>query len=469
MNLHRFYAFLPAALLSIPFAALAQSIPDAHEWLSTSDRSSAFTPQPDALHFSAATGDAPAITVNDMQQFQTIEGFGFAVTGGSAELLMKMSPDKRSALLKQIFSPDGDGIGASYIRLSIGSSDMNDHVYSYDDMPAGQADPSLAKFSLAPDESTVIPVVKQILAIDPKIKILGSPWSPPAWMKTNDDVKGGHLKPEYYGAYAQYFTKYVEGMKAEGIPITAITVQNEPLNPKNTPSMAMFADEEGAFIGNDLGPAFAAAGIKTEIQVYDHNPDVPSYPLSILADPTASKYVAGTAFHLYGGDASTFTSVHNQYPNKNLYMTEQSVTQWPGSTGLDITEPIESVMIGSTRNWSRNVLLWNLAADPNAGPHTSNGGCGSCYGAITLDGDKVTLNVAYYVAAHFSKFVRPGSVRIGSSELDQLYTAAFLTPDGKIVLVADNTGNFSKTFRIVYHGQSATATLPSESVATFVW
>ncbi len=469
MILQRFHALIPVVLLSLPFTAQAQTIPDAHVWLSTVDHSSAFTEQQAALHFSAAAGDEPAITVNDMQQYQPIEGFGFAVTGGSAQLLMKMGASKRSELLKLIFSPEGDGIGTSYIRLSIGSSDMNDHVYSYDDMPPGQTDPSLTKFGLTSDEADVIPVVKEILAIDPQLKILGSPWSAPAWMKTNDDVRDGHLKPELYGAYAQYFVKYVEGMKAEGIPITAITVENEPLNPKNTPSMVMFADEEGSFIGKYLGPAFEAAGIKTEIQLYDHNPDVPSYPLSILADPLAGKYTVGTAFHLYGGDAGTFTAVHNAYPNKNLYMTEQSVTQWPGSTSLDIAEPVDRVMIGATRNWSRNALLWNLAADPHAGPHTNNGGCPSCYGAITLDGDQATFNVAYYVAAHFSKFVRPGSVRIGSTELEQLPTVAFLTPEGKVVLVAANTGNFPKTFRIIYHGQNVTATLPSESVATYVW
>lgn len=469
MNLQRFFAFIAGVSLSLALTAQAQSVPDAHVWLSTPDHASAFTEQTQALQFSKATGDSPAITVNDMQQFQPIEGFGFAVTGGSAELLMKMSPAKRSELLKLIFSPEGEGIGASYIRLSIGSSDMNDHVYSYDDMPKGQTDPTLAKFSLAPDEAEVIPVVKEILAIDPQIKILGSPWSAPAWMKTNDDVRDGHLKPEFYSAYAQYLTKYVQGMSAAGIPIAAITVENEPLNPKNTPSMVVLADEADTLIGKYLGPAFEAAGIKTEIQLYDHNPDVASYPLSILGDPVAGKYVAGTAFHLYGGDASTFTAVHDAYPNKNLYMTEQSVTQWPGSEGLDIAEPVERVMIASTRNWSRNVLLWNMDADPHAGPHTNNGGCGGCYGAITLDGDKVKFNVAYYVAAHFSKFVRPGSVRIGSSEMEQLSTAAFLTPDGKIVLVVDNTGNFAKTFRIAYHGQSVTATLPSESVATYVW
>jgi glucosylceramidase len=407
--------------------------------------------------------------VNDMQQFQPIEGFGFAVTGGSAQLLMRMSQEKRTALLKQIFSPEGDGIGASYIRVSIGSSDMNDHVYSYDDMPAGQTDPELKNFSLAPGRAEVIPVLKEILAIDPKIRILGSPWSAPAWMKTNDDVRGGELKPEDYGAYAQYLVKYIEGMSAEGIPITAITVENEPLNPKNTPSMVVFASEEDAFVGKYLGPAFEAAGIKTEIQLYDHNPDVPSYPLSILADPVAGKYAIGTAFHLYGGDSSTLTDVHNQYPNKNLYLTEQSVSERPGSATIGIAEAVSRVLIGATRNWGRNVLLWNLAADPHAGPHTNNGGCTGCFGAITLDGDKATLNVAYYAAEHFSKFVRPGSVRIGSNELEQLSTVAFLTPEGKIVLVVANTGNFPKDFQIEYHGKFVETTMPSESAGTYVW
>jgi glucosylceramidase len=442
-------------------------------WLTTVDKSQLFSLESRPPQFSgtsdAQTPDISVVTVNDMQQFQPIEGFGFAVTGGSAQLLMQMSPDKRKTLLKEIFSTDGDGIGVSYIRVTVGSSDMNDHVYSYDDMPAGETDPELKKFSLAPDHADVIPVLKEILAIDPDVKILASPWSAPAWMKTNDDVRGGHLKPECYGAYAQYLVRYIEGMKAEGIPITAITVENEPLNPKNTPSMVVFADEEDKFIGKYLGPAFEQAGIKSEIQLYDHNPDVPSYPLSILADPVAGKYATGTAFHLYGGESDALTEVHLAYPNKNLYLTEQSVTQWPESNTIDIAEPVSRVLIGATRNWARNVLLWNLAADPHAGPHTNNGGCTGCFGAITLNGDSVTFNVAYYALGHFSKFVRPGSVRVGSSELEQLSTVAFLTPAGKVVLVADNTGNFPKTFQIVYHGQSLTTTVPSESVATYVW
>jgi len=465
----RVFLSLFAVLTFLPSASQAQSLPDAHLWLTTVDRSALLTEQQPSLAFSASAQHLPTITVNDMQQFQPIEGFGFAVTGGSAQLLMRMTPARRTALLKQIFTTQGDGIGVSYIRVSIGSSDMNDHAYSYDDMPAGQADPDLAKFSLTTDRADVIPVLKEILAINPHIRILGSPWSAPAWMKTNDDVRGGSLKPEFYGAYAQYLVKYIQAMQSEGIHLTAITVENEPLNPKNTPSMAMFASEEAEFIGKYLGPAFEKAGVKTEIQVYDHNPDVPSYPLSILGDPVAGKYVAGTAFHLYGGAADTFTKVHNAYPNKNLYMTEQSVTQHPGSKMIDIAEPVQRVLIESARNWSRNVLLWNLAADPHAGPHTNNGGCTGCYGAITLDGDNAILNVAYYALAHFSKFVPAGSVHIGSSQLEQLATVAFVTPEGKIVLVVSNTGNFSKTFHIAYHGETLTTTMPSESVGTYVW
>jgi glucosylceramidase len=456
-------------MLFVPVLSKAQETPGVQLWLTTADRSALFSPQTAVLHFSDSGNQLPTVEVNDMQQFQKIEGFGFALTGGSAQLLMRMTPERRTALLKDIFSTEGDGIGVSYLRVSIGSSDMNDHVFSYDDMPKGETDPDLARFSLAADRADVIPALKEILAINPGIKILGSPWSAPAWMKTNDDVKGGNLKPEFYGAFAKYFVKYVEGMKAEGIAINAITVENEPLNPKNTPSMAMFAAEEERFIAGFLGPAFEKAGIKTQIQIYDHNLDVPSYPLSILKDPVASKYVDGTAFHLYGGDTHALSEVHDLYPNKNLYLTEQSVTEHPSEGTIGIAEPVSHVLIGATRNWSRNVLLWNLAADPKFGPHTNNGGCTMCAGAITLDGDNAKFNVAYYAAAHFSKFVRPGSVRIGSTELDQLYNVAFLTPDGKVVLVVANTGNFAKTFQIEYHGRCLSTTLPEESVGTYVW
>lgn len=446
---------------------------DAQLWLTTADRSALLSLQSAPLHFSDSASeskdDFPVVEVNDMAQYQGIDGFGLALTGGSAQLLMRMEPGQRNSLLQELFGTQGNSIGVSYLRLTIGASDMNDHVFSYDDLPPGQTDVDLSKFNLGPDRDDVIPILKQILAINPRIKILGSPWSAPAWMKTNDDVKGGHLKPEFYGTFAKYFVKYIENMKAEGIAIDTITIENEPLNPKNTPSMVVFAPEEDSFVAKYLGPAFHEAGIKTKILLYDHNPDVASYPLSILADPDASRYVDGTAFHLYGGDSSTLTKVHDEYPNKNLYLTEQSITQDPGNGPLDIAASIARVLIGGTRNWSRNVLLWNLAADPQAGPHTNNGGCTMCWGAVTLDGNNATRNVAYYALAHFSKFVPPGSLRVASTESEQLSTVAFLTPEGKVVVVISNTGNFSKTFHVRYHGRSFTTTLPEESAGTYVW
>ncbi len=459
---------LCAVLFCSAISARTQEPGEVRVWLTTADRSQLMTLQKEPLHFSASANTLPTIHVNDDQQYQSIDGFGFAVTGGSAQLLMRMDPAQRGALLKELFATSGESIAVSYLRVSIGSSDMNANVYSYDDLPEGQTDVEMAKFSLDPDRADVIPILKEILAINPHIRILGSPWSAPAWMKTNQNAKGGSLKPEFYGAYAEYFVKYVQGMKAQGIPIDAVTVQNEPLNPKNTPSMVVFAAEEDTFIAKYLGPAFHKAGIDTKILLYDHNADAPSYPLSILADHQAGKFVDGIAFHLYGGEVSTLTKVHDEYPNKNLYLTEQSVTEAPGDP-LGIAAAITWVMVGATRNWSRNVLLWNLAADPNNGPHTNNGGCTGCRGAITLDGNKVTRNVAYYTVAHFSKFVPPGSVRIGSNELEQLGDVAFRTPDGKIVLVLSNTANFPTTVSVRYHGKVLTTTLPAESVGTYVW
>jgi glucosylceramidase len=459
---------LCVVLLCQAISAGAQEPGEVQLWLTTADRSQLLTLQRKPLHFSDSATTVPTIDVNDDQQYQSMDGFGFAVTGGSAQLLMRMESAQRAALLKELFATSGEDIAVSYLRLTIGSSDMNDHVYSYDDLPAGQTDAKMTKFSLGPDRMDVIPVLKEILAINPRIRILGSPWSAPAWMKTNQNSKGGALKPEFYGAYAAYFVKYIQAMKAEGIRIDAVTVQNEPLNPKNTPSMVVFAAQEDTFIAKYLGPAFHSAGIDTKILLYDHNADAPSYPLSILADHEAAKFVDGIAFHLYGGDVSTLTKVHDQYPNKNLYLTEQSVTESPGDP-LGIAGSVSWVMIGATRNWSRNVLLWNLAADPNSGPHTDNGGCTGCRGAITLDGDKVTRNIAYYTVAHFSKFVPPGSVRIGSNELEQLGTVAFQTADGKIVLVLSNTANFPTTVSVRYHGRVFATTLPEESVGTYLW
>ena len=419
------------------------------------------------------------IKVDPSRTYQTIDGYGWALTGGSAQHIIHMSAPARAALLKDLFSTEGSHIGGSYLRISIGASDLNDHVFSYDDLPEGQTDTSLSKFDLGPDKKDVIPVLKQALAIYPSLKILGSPWSAPKWMKDNNDTRGGSLKPEYYGVYALYFVKYIRAMAKEGIRIDAITVQNEPLHPGNNPSMFMPAKDQAAFVKGFLGPAFKKAGIKTKIIVYDHNCDRPDYPISILDDPEARKYVDGSAFHLYGGTIDAMSKVHDAYPSKNLYFTEQWVGA-PGNFAKDIPEHIQKLIIGASRNWSRNVIEWNLAADPSNNPHTDRGGCDRCLGAVTIDGDKVTHNPAYYIVAHAAKFVRPGSVRIGSnlsgsSVVDAstggepLANVAFRTPTGRTVLIVLNNGQSPQTFTITDGKGRSVQTLNAGAVATYVW
>ena len=454
-----------AALLPLP--ALAQK--DATLWLTKPDRSALLAEQSPKLAFNKEAPTGQVIDVNSAKTYQNVDGFGFALTGGSAMLLHHMDAAKRAALLHNLFTTEGDGIGVSYLRVTIGSSDMNDHVYSYDDLAEGQTDPDMQHFSLAPDETDVIPILKEILAIDPKIKILASPWSAPLWMKTTGKAQGGVLLPEYFPAYAKYFVKYIEGMKAHGIAIDALTIQNEPLNEKNTPSMVMLAPEQADFIEHDLGPAFQKARIQTKILLYDHNLDHPAYVTSILKDPAAAKYVDGSAWHLYGGKVEAMTQVHDAFPAKNIYFSEQSINDRPGATSMDIAGPVARVLIGVTRNWSRNVLLWNLAADPNAGPHTDNGGCPVCYGALTIDGDNVTRLVAYYVIGHASKFVPPGSVRIGSNELDTLPNVAFKTPEGKTALIVSNPTGSTQNFAVRDKGSAFTTSLDAGAVGTYVW
>ncbi|MDB5142627.1 MAG: O-glycosyl hydrolase [Mucilaginibacter sp.] len=436
-------------------------------WLTDPDHGILFKLQDPNAKQRTASKSSPQITIDPSKTYQEIDGFGFALTGGSAMLISKMSAHKQAELLKELFGVDKTNIGTSYLRISIGASDLDDHVFSYDDLSAGKTDADLKEFSLANDQRALIPVLKKILAINPHIKILGSPWSPPVWMKTNDSTAGGHLKPEYYHTYSQYLVKYVKGMAANGIRIDAITIQNEPLNPDNNPSMVMEAPEQASFIKNNLGPDFEAAKIKTRIILYDHNADRPDYPITILNDPQAKKYVDGSAFHLYGGKIEALSEVHKAHPDKNLYFTEQWVGA-PGNMEKELRFAIKELIIGATRNWCQNVLEWNLASDQDQKPHTP-GGCDRCLGAITINGDKVTRNPAYYIIAHASKFVRPGSRRIESNYLKELPNVAFLTPTGNIVLIVFNDSASAQTFKVRYQGKLVASALNPGSTGTYVF
>ncbi len=449
--------------------ALKPAAPAAAElWLTKADGSVLFQKQPGSLQFKETDGALkPAITIDPGVSYQEIDGFGCTLTGGSARLIQSLPQQEKEALLQELFAADGAAIGLSYLRISVGASDLDEQVFSYDDLPpgAGQKDLELAKFSLAPDKEALLPVLKRILEINPGLKLLASPWSPPAWMKTNRSPKGGSLSPEFYGVYARYLVKYLEAMRAEGITIDALTIQNEPLNPDNNPSMFMPAETQGLFIKKYLGPEFKKTGVKTKIVLYDHNCDRPDYPLSILADKEAARYVDGSAFHIYGGEITALSEVHNAYPDKNVYFTEQWVGG-PSSFAGDFKWHVANLLIGATRNWSRNVLEWNLASDPGYGPHTE-GGCVRCQGALTI-GQGIRRDVAYYVLAHASKFVRPGSRRIASNLLPSLPNAAFRTPSGDVVLIVLNENPAAAEFNISYRGRSAAAALPGDSAGTYL-
>lgn len=450
-----------------------QDIGKAKVWLTTGDKLRLLNREGDLSIRSKQSGSFPLITVDTATTFQSIEGFGAALTGSSAyNLNRKMSDINRQTVLKMLFDAN-DGIGISYIRLTIGSSDFSLSDYTYDDMPAGQTDEDMSAFSLEKDMPDVIPIAKEILAISPNLRIMGSPWSPPAWMKTSGSMKGGRLNTSAYGSYAKYFVHYIQSMQAEGIPIDAITIQNEPLYfTANYPCMEMQATDQLSFIKNHLGPAFDTNNIETKIIVYDHNWDNTQYAISILNDPDARKYVAGSAFHAYGGYVSAMSTVHNAHPDKDLYFTEISGGAWANDFGDNLMWNMKNIFLGTTKNWSKVALLWNLVLDQNYGP--TNNGCDNCRGVVTYNTvtEQITYNEEYYSIGHMSKFVRPGAVRV-SSHLDQTLTnldaVAFLNADGSKVIVLCNYSSDYKSFTMKQGNKYFNYSVAPKSVASIVW
>ena len=437
-------------------------------WLTKADQSVKLEKQSTILGFGTTFNMYSNIEVDETQTFQSIDGFGYTLTGGSAQVINLLSPTKKQELLQELFGTGNSSISISYLRISIGASDLNDAPFTYDDMLSGQTDVNLTSFSLSPDMTNLIPLLKEILIINPFIKIMAAPWSAPVWMKDNNSFMGGSLQPQYYGVYAQYFVKYIQKMKAEGITINAVTPQNEPLHPGNNPSMLMTALQQTDFIKNNLGPAFQAANFTTKIVIYDHNCDKPEYPIAVLNDATAKSFIDGSAFHLYAGDISALSLVHNAFPDKNIYFTEQ-YTSSTGSFDGDLKWHLKNVIIGSMRNWSKVALEWNLANNAAFEPHTI-GGCSTCKGAITINtSDNFTRNVGYYIIAHASKFVPAGSVRITSNLTGNLNNLAFKTPGEKKVLIVENDGNATELFNIKYNGKWVTTSLESGSTGTYIW
>jgi glucosylceramidase len=433
-------------------------------WLTSSNKSKLLEKQ-STINFSSSSSAASVIvTVNPATTYQTIDGFGFSLTEGSAEVLSSLAYAQQSSLLSELFDTS-TGLGISMLRIGIGASDLSSSDYSYNET---SGDVNMTNFSLAvPDLNYLIPILKKIIAINPSIKILASPWSPPRWMKTNTTSWiGGSLNPTYYPAYANYFVKYFDAMKAQGINIWAITPQNEPENGTNNPSLLMNSTEQKNFINNNLGPAMANAGYSgIKIIAFDHNCNNTAYPIDVCNNST---YVDGAAFHLYAGDISALTTVKNA-TGKNVYFTEQSASS-TGSFSGDFGWHMQNVIIGSLNNFAKATLEWNLATNSTFDPHTT-GGCSTCLGAITVSSSSTfTRNVPYYIIAQIAKFVKPGAVRVvGTCSNSGYIASAFKNPDGTLVVVAYNSNSATQTFKIAVGVQSFAYSIPGNSAATFIW
>lgn len=442
-------------------------------FLTTGDQGKLLSEEPQLTITKLDNSAFPTIQLFPAEKLQQMEGFGAALTGSSAYLIhQKLNHSQRERLLRELFSVE-NGIGLSYLRLTIGASDFSLSNYTYNDLPKGETDYDLDRFSIAKDKQDLVPVLKEILGINQNIRIMGSPWSPPAWMKTNESLMAGELKKEAYGVYAKYFVGYIQALREEGIGIAAITIQNEPLHATaNYPSMYMSSADQSMFIRDHLGPAFAANNIDADIVVYDHNWDNTAYPMDILNDPATKEYVAGTAFHGYGGDVNAMSQVHNAHPDKGIYFTEISGGEWATNFSDNLQWNMRHVFIGTTKNWSKNVLLWNLALDERYGP--TNNGCQDCRGVVTVNSQtgEVSRNVEYYSLAHFSKFIPSGSHRIGSQSSGNtggVDFVAFLTPEGERVLVMSNDNSESRELKIVEGERQLIYSLPGKSVTTIVW
>src|SRR2546421_917045 len=447
--------------------------PAAEVWLTTASGAKLLSRESD-VHFDSAPPPATLlrIVVDEGTTYQEIVGFGAAITDASAWLIQnRLAPPQRDALLQELFGRN-PGIGLSFTRLTMGASDFSLHQYSYDDMPAGQTDSSLAQFSIDSNRAYVLPVVQRALAINPQLKIMASPWSPPGWMKTTGSLIQGTLRPEAYGPLAEYFRRYIEAYRAEGVPIYAITVQNEPhYEPPTYPGMRLEPPARATFDGQYLGPLFARSGIGTLILDWDHNWDEYQSPLQVLADSAEPRYIAGVAWHFYGWDDSAQTLVHDAHPDKDAYFTECSGGEWAPNFGDNLKWFVGTLMVEATRGWAKGVLLWNLALDENHGPHT--GGCGDCRGVVTISSASgaVTRNVEYYALAHASRFVRPGARRIAStSSVGDLESVAFRNPDdGSKALIVVNTAPQERTLAVQWSGQSLRYTLAAGAGGTFFW
>jgi glucosylceramidase len=452
--------------------------------LSTNDETQLMAAQPSVNFNLGSTADAgtDTVVVDAKQTYQSIDGFGASFTDSAAWLLMTVEPSSSlSGTLNDLFTRNGNGIGLSFMRIPIGASDIALSVYSFDDMPVGQTDPTLANFSITHDQAYILPLIQQAKALNPNLKLMANPWSPPGWMKDPASMSpvsmlGGTLlmTSANEAAFANYLVKYIQAYQAAGVPIDYITVQNEPLNITTSyPSMGMSDSVQLALLQNYVLPALAANNISTKVFVYDHNWDTPSYPQTVLSGLTAQQLtqVAGTAWHGYGGAPGAQQLLQNQFPALGNWETEHSGGAW-------ISDQFTSDMLEITqvlRNSGKAYVKWSLALNQNLGPNlTQNaglGGCNTCTPIVTVNSQTgaVTKDIEFYTLGHYSKYVLPGAVRVYSSNTPAIASVAFVNPDSSMALIAYNSSPSSQTFQVQWGTESFSYTLPATAAATFTW
>ena len=448
-------------------------------WLTTTDDAAGrhvtrgLQPQASIAFAAGTAGSGQTIFVDETTRYQQFAGAGASFTDTAAWLMNSsgaLSSATRTSVMQQLFDPSA-GIGLSFLRNPMGASDLARFDYTYDDVAAGRTDPGLTAFSIAHDLADVLPLTRQAKQLNPALKVMGTPWTAPAWMKDNDAIDQGFLQAQFYGAYAQYFVKYIQAYAAQGVPIDYVTAQNEPTCCAGYPSMQWNGSGVEFFIGSDLLPALHAAGLTTKVLALDWNWDsYASFGAPTVQD-TAIRNDAlfgGIAWHGYSGDVSEQTTVHNQFPNVDAFDTEHSGGTWIADQQHEDMFNI----IDYTRNWGRSVVKWSLAVDQNMGPH--NGGCGTCSGLITVhNGDnrsgQVDFNIEYYDMGHLTKFVRPGAFRIASTSSTSVPNVAWLNPDGSKALVAYNASGATQSLHVIWGGESFTYSLPAKTSATFTW
>ena len=414
------------------------------------------------------------------EAYQAVDGFGLAITQASCYNLLLMPSEERRAFLEEVFSRE-KGLGSSLIRVCIGGSDFSMDEFTWCDRKG------IENFDVHPlDEEWLFPILDEIFLINPAVKIIGSPWSCPKWMKMTENGKagydswtGGRLDPKYYQDYATYFVKWIQEMERRGYPIYAVTLQNEPLNKGNSMSLYMPWEDQRDFIKQAVGPAFRAAGIKAKILLFDHNynfdgiPSQQDYPLHILEDAEAAQYVAGSAWHNYGGSVTTLDRVHSRFPDKDIYFTEASIGTWNYSFDSCLINDFRDIFLGTLGRFGKGVTLWNLMLDDERKPYRP-GGCSTCFGAITLstkDRKSLVRNSHYYNVAHCSKVLQPGAVRLGTRgyETAGLTYQWYRNPDGSQALLLLNEGSSEALVNFVSQKYSVSCKVPPKAIQSIIW